>query len=309
MTKRGERESDWLDRMLRACDPIGGRVQATAGIESALDLIGASIQTQARTASHRRWLGRPRGTLAFIVALAAAGGVAAAATKLFIPTHTHQYQPKWAIPGAGPGEQLNLAGTDFRRVALQIASDIPYPPGFGSYRDYVIAMQLSPNDRPYPTCKPSTCRVEISTGELHGFFAMSAFVAWIVDWRRELLAGSRAAAVRDARVIEGALNWKAVRAWDPHPTTHRRDDSGGFQPSLFGWMIPYIQAVRANDLALVDQLILRPYYGGNFYGYVPGLAVIPRLTRLTGSALLKYLDQDHPVDIRAGFAFFAKGHR
>jgi hypothetical protein len=204
---------------------------------------------------------------------------------------------------------LNVSGTEFRQVALQIASDIPYPPGFTSWREYVIAMQLSPSDRPYPSCEPPSCKVEISTGQLHGFFAMSAFVAWIVDWRREMIADRRAAATRDAQVIEDALNWKAVRAWDPRPTTHRRDDSGGFQPSLFGWMIPFIQAVRAGDLGRVNQAINDPQYGGNFYIYVPGLGVIPRLSRLTGSALLSYLDRDHPADVRKGFAFFARGHR
>jgi hypothetical protein len=305
MSHRQHSEEVQLNHLLHACDPVAGTITPSTGIETALDLIGASIVNQPRLARRKRRLLRQRGVLALAAALVAAGGIAAAAAKLFVPAHTGQYQPRWAIPGAGPGEQLNLAGTDFRHVALQIASDIPYPPGFESYRDYVMAMQVSPTDRPYPSCKPSSCRVEVSTGELHGAFATSAFIAWVVDWRREMIAGRLAAAARDARVIEGALKWRAVRAWDPHPSVSLPGDNGTTHPSQFGWMIPFIGAVRAGDLAGVNAVIADPRYSGNFFICMPGLMLH---NQLGGAALVRYLDRDHPADARKTFAFYARGH-
>ncbi len=191
-------------------------------------------------------------------------GVAVAATQLFIPTHTREYPPKGMITGGGPGELLNLDGTEFRQIALQISSDIPYPAGYGSWRDSVISFEYEAQCPHGPSGRcPWTPRVP--AGALHGVFAASAFCAWVLDWRHDMMTSRHAAAAGDARVISGALRWKAVTAWDPHPSLAVPGDMGTTHPSVFGWMIPFIQAVRTGDLARADQAIVSDAkYGGEF---------------------------------------------
>ncbi len=104
------------------------------------------------------------------------------------------------------------------------------------------------------------------------------------------MTGRRAAAARDARVISGALDWKAVRAWDPQPSTSVPGDMGTTHPSEFGWMIPFIGAVGAGDLRSVDRLILSTRYGGPFASAVTPVPGVLSLN-LFGRALLSYLDR------------------
>ena len=200
--------------------------------------------------------------------------------------------------GGGPGELLYIDGIDFRQIALRISSDIPYPKGYGNWRDDVISSEhlLQPCVDPSASGGPASsaprpgCNPKVPAGQLHGLFASTAFDAWVLDWRHEVMTGRRAAAARDARVISGALDWKAVRAWDPHPSTSVPGDMGQTHPSQFGWMIPFIRAVGAGDLASVDRLILSTRYGGPFASAVipvPGVLSL----NLFGRALLRYLDR------------------
>ena len=297
MSDRGARQDQRLDRMLGACDPILGRAPADSGLGAAFDSMIASIVSEPRqTPRRRRFAKRPRATLAGVAALVVLSASAAfAATQLFVPTYSHRYPPKGMIVGGGPGELLYVDGTDFRQIALRLSSDIPFPNGYGSWRDYVISSE----HRLQPCVDPSTtggrassapsagCKPKVPAGQLLGRFASTAFDAWVLDWRHDVMTGRRAADTRDARVISGALDWKAVRAWDPHPRTSVPGDMGTTHPSQFGWMIPFIRAVGAGDLASVDRLILSTRYGGPFAA--PLLWVPTR--DLAGRALLSYLDR------------------
>lgn len=293
MSSRPAREDDRLDRMLRACDPIGGRVRADPGIAAAFDSMSALIVRESRrTPRRRRSAKRPRAALAgFAVALLTAGA-ALAATHLFVPTHTHQHPPQGMIPGGGPGELLNVDGTDFRQVALQISSDVRYPAGYGSWRNSVISSEYESQQHACPPGAPRGCTPKVPAGQLHGAFAASAFCAWILDWRRDMMTGGQVAAAHDARVISEALRWNAVAAWDPHPSMSVPGDTGTSHPSMFGWMIPFIQAVRTGDLAHVDEAIVSDArYGGQFAWWVnTGMGLNLRLG-LVGRPLLTYLDR------------------
>jgi hypothetical protein len=246
-----------------------------------------------RAPRRRRFASRPRAALAGVAAFALlAAGVAVAATQLFVPTHTHEYPPKGMIVGGGPGELLNLDGTDFRQIALQISSDIPYPAGYGSWRDSVISSEYQTQQDvclpgPSPGCKP-----KVPAGQLHGALAASAFCAWVLDWRHDMMTRRQAAAAAESRVISGALRWKAVTAWDPHPSMSVPGDMGTTHPSEFGWMIPFIQAVRTGDPAQVDKAIVSDAtYGGQFALWAnTGMGLNLRLG-LVGRPLLSYLDR------------------
>jgi hypothetical protein len=291
MPGRRASEDDRLDRMLRACDPFGSRVPADPGIAAAFDSMSAVIVREPRGA-RRRWRSakRPRAALAGVALALLSAGVALAATNLFVPTHTHQYPPQGMITGGGPGELLNVDGTNFRQVALQISSDIPYPAGYGSWRDSVISSEYEGQQHACPPGAPRRCTPKVPAGQLHGGFAASAFCAWVLDWRHDMMTGQQAAAERDAGVISGVLNWKAVTDWDPHPSMSVPGDGGTTHPSEFGWMIPFIQAVGTGDPARVDQAIVsEAKWGGQFALWVnTGMGLDLRLN-LVGRVLLTYL--------------------
>jgi hypothetical protein len=74
---------------------------------------------------------------------------------------------------------------------------------------------------------------------------MSAFCAWVYDWRGATPDGDGARAARAASVIAGAPRWKAVVAEDPHP-----NPSLPPADSLFGWFLPFRSAVLRMSASL-----------------------------------------------------------
>ena len=236
-----------VDRLLRESDPAPAGSVMPRGIDDALDALGSAIVAAPRPARQpllpRR--ARPRRVLlAAAVLILAAGGVTAAKT-LFIPTYTGIYPPKGMIEGGGPGEILRTDGTDFHRIAIALSADIPFPQGYLSWRDAVIAQELA--DQPWH---------KVPSGQLRGGYAQAAICAWVLDWRAAVRGGDAARAEHDAAVLAGALHWRAVTAWDPHPSTAVPGDMGTTHPSQFGWAIPFIAAVRGGDVRRVDRLLV-----------------------------------------------------
>ena len=267
MTQQSMQGTDRLDRALAALDRAEHARLTASGIADALDAVGEQIMSYPVLAERRRTARRRfavRRVIAVAVLLALVGGVAAAATMVFVPTRTHTYTPRWAISGGGPGEMLNVRGTDFRQIALGLSAGIPYPSGYGSWRRYVVQRAI----------EPYGC---VGSGEIRGEFAMSAMCAWVIDWRHARLSGDRARASHDARVLLGALRWRAVTAWDPNPRVSVPGDSGSRHRSEFGWAIPFIAAVRHGNAAKVSRLLAAPnsQLNGNFEVYTPGFAPPP----------------------------------
>lgn len=284
MTDQIDNRQHRIDHMLSGCDPIHRRVPASPGLEAAVDLMTASIASRPRRRI-RRVARTPRATLAFVATLGLLGAGAAAATKLFIPTRTHG-----PIMGGGVGALINVDGTAFRRVALQVSSDVSYPQGYGSWRNAVVRWDYQNQQ---DACMPPTpgCMPKMPVGQLHGDFAASAFSAWVIDWRHDIMTGRTAAATRDARVISEALRWQAIKAEDPRPRLSVSGDMGSTHPSKFGWMIPIIAAVGTDEVARVDRAIIRDgSYGGQFWLWAAvgmGLRQLP----LSGQSLLTHLDR------------------
>ena len=105
-------------------------------------------------------------------------------------------------------------------------------------------------------------RAQVSTGAVRGFFAMSAFCAWVYSWRDAMLAGDQDIAQQAAAEIGAASGWNAVRAEDQHLTAGPLHDTrfglqGGH--SLFGWFLPFQHAVARGDIATVERLIASNY--------------------------------------------------
>lgn len=244
-----------LDSLLTECDPAPAGSFAAPGIDDALDALGSAIAGQPRRAQRRRRprrrLARPRAVILVAAALALAAGGVTAAKTLFIRTHTGTYVPKGMAVGGGPGEILRTDGTNFHRVAIALSADIPFPSGYLGWRDAVIAEEI----------KIQTWH-KVPSGQLRGGYAQAAICAWILDWRVAMRSGDSARAARDAGVLAGALHWRAVTAWDPHPSTSVPGDMGTTHPSEFGWAIPFIRAARDGDLPRLDRLLATQFVAG-----------------------------------------------
>jgi hypothetical protein len=239
------------DELLDAVDPVGKSLVGDAAIESALDDIGAAIVSRspasARVGSLGRRPHRPRAALLIAVGVLLAVGSAVAAAAM-LSAHTGLFPTKAEEAVGGPGEALNPAAPDFRDVALEIASDIPYPASYESWRDFLISDEI----------RTGGGDGLVSTGALHGWFAASAYCAWVHTWRQAALAGDAGAAAGAAQVISEATGWKAVTAEDPHPDPSVPADFGTTH-TLFGWMLPYRDAVLAGDRARVEHLLATGY--------------------------------------------------
>jgi hypothetical protein len=208
-------------------------------------------------------MGTPRRLLVVSATMLAIGaGVATGAVVFGAQTGLFPTKAEEAI--GGPGEALNPAAPDFRTVALEIASDIPYPKGYASWREWVLKTQVptsevgtssSGSGSPFPAGL-------VSTGALHGWFAASAYCAWVQSWRQTSVAGDATATAQAAQMIAQAPGWKAVTDEDPHPDPTAANDPGAASGTLFGWMLPYRDAVLAGDRARVEQLLASGYGSG-----------------------------------------------
>jgi hypothetical protein len=254
MRHKRNQTSDDLNRLLEACDPIKRVAPVTDGVEEALDELGAAIADRLATApraARRRFIGRPRTVVLVAATMLVTAGAVTAGTVM--TAHTGHFPTKAEESVGGPGEGLNPAAPDFPDVALKAAADIPYPSGYESWRDFVLTEQ-APGDEGLDT--------EVSTGALRGWFAASAYCAWIRAWRQADIQGDRADAQAAAAEIKQAPGWKAVVAEDPHPDPAAPNDPGAETGTIFGWMLPYRDAVLAGDRARVEQMLATGYGSG-----------------------------------------------
>ena len=251
-----------LDHLLTECDPAPAGAVTAAGIDDALDALGRTIVAAPRAARRpsRRRLARARRVILVAAVLALAAGCVTAAKTLFIRTYTGTYAPKGMAVGGGPGEILRTDGTNFHQVAIALSADIPFPAGYRGWRDAVIAGEV----------KIQTWH-KVPSGQLRGEYAQAAICAWILDWRVAMRSGDSARAARDASILAGALRWRAVRAWDPPPSTAVPGDSGSTDPREVGWAIPYIAAARAGNLPRLDRLLADDYFNAAFMESDPGV--------------------------------------
>ncbi len=279
MNRDPKQSGDQLNAFLKGGDLVEQSALTGDAIESALDEIGAEITGRARVTSWRtRWLPTSKPRAALMIGFAAIGiGAAVAGGSLLLRAHTGEFQPtpqeianvaktnpekaktlQSYLDMGGPGEDLNPAAPDFRTVALQISSDIPWPDGYESWRDSLISLVISRSGGG-----------EMTTGALHGWFAMSSFCAWVQAWRYADSTGNNGAAARAEQVISGAPGWKAVTDEDPHPDPTVPGDGGSTQSTLFGWMLPYRDAVQAGDRGRAEHLLVSFYYQGTCQFYDP----------------------------------------
>jgi hypothetical protein len=246
--------SDILDQPLELVRQLNPVPQAafTSGLDEVLGEVAEAIIHQPygngqRHGSKPRSL-RPRLRIALAVGVLAlvVGGVATAAVALH--AHSGIFARGTGVQPGGPGENLNLAAPDFHSVALKLSADIPYPAAYASWRDWVVTEQA-------PGPGGATTSDQVTTGALRGWFAASAFCAWLQDWRQAVSGGNSAEAQQAASTIAVAPEWSAVTAEDPHPSASASNDPGAEPGTLFGWMLPYRSAVLSGNSARVEQML------------------------------------------------------
>jgi hypothetical protein len=270
MSRLSALPTDRVARLLKAGDAAREADLEADGVRAALNDLGASITRRPRQPltqhrhSDRRRLSTPRGFLLAGAMLVLVAGGAAAATKL-LTANTGQYAHGWQVKAGGPGEYLRQAAPDFCQVALRLSSDISYPSGYADWRPWVLVTELGVQ-RVTSTgacdSKSQSSRAEVSTGATRGFFAMSAFCAWVYDWRQTKHASDHGGAQRAAEAIDSAPSWKSVRAEDAHPSAGGLHDTKygvTGSHSLFGWFLPFRRAVLHGDVQTVDRLIASNY--------------------------------------------------
>jgi hypothetical protein len=252
---------DTLDHpleLLRQINPIP-EAPLSAGVDEALAEVAQAIARQPyrthRGLSRRRSAFRPRLRVALAVGIVAliCGGIATAAVALH--AHTGIFARGADVQPGGPGENLNLAAPDFRSAALKLSADIPYPSGYASWRDFVLTEQA-------PGPGGATSKDQVTTGALRGWFAASAFCAWVQDWRQAVREGNSAGAQQAASTIAAAPSWSAVSAEDPNPSMLAPNDPNAEPGTLFGWLLPYRSAVLSGDSARIDQMLASGYGNG-----------------------------------------------
>jgi hypothetical protein len=259
MTARS-RELETPVALLRQYDPLASTTVATPEVEDALAEIAQAIMRQPRQPRQpRSRIFAPRLRIAVVVAAVAvlAGGVATAA--VVIHAHTGLFASGHDVSVGGPGEELNPAAADFKASALKLSADIPYPVGYEPWRDWVLTVNFPKSDNSGGGTFPAGL---VTTGALRGWFAASAFCAWVQDWRQATVSGDSAAAAQAAQTIAAAPSWEAVTAEDPHPNPASANDPGAEPGTLFGWMLPYRAAVSSADRGRVEQLLASGYGDG-----------------------------------------------
>jgi hypothetical protein len=301
MDGESQQKRDTLDAMLDASDPVDRSRLASAAVGGALDEIGAAIiareRIQHRTARRRFSLRAGRAMVvvgAVIVAGTATLAVAAtrsAHTGVLQPTRSniahatkaHAQRLRSQVSMGGTGEFLDPSAPDFRDVALQLSSDIPYPQGYQTWRDFLISDEITNADGSTE-----------ASGALRGWFAASAFCAWVQVWRQADLSADTATASAAAQMIAQAPTWQAVTALDPNPSASAHGDLGSSSFTLFGWKLPYRDAVVDGNRSTVDGL-LAAGYGGKCWADDPNwraqIASHPDWRALSPDALAQKYDQ------------------
>ena len=251
-----------LDDVVRSADPIAAVVLETPAMEVALNDLGQQLMATPQ-AVPTKWSGvrkpwRTRPVVTVAVASLLVASVAGAASVL--TAHTGQNVPARFVPAGGPGEVLRTWAPDFCQVALAVSADINFPPGYQDWRLQVLAFE---NQTPDPSATgdcpatppggtPKSQQVYVSTGAERGWFAMSAFCAWVSDYQSASASGNASEAATASSEVVGATSWPAVLA----ENSSTFDFFGSFQ-----------SAVATGNTTLVTQMLNQPHNA--CAGFVP----------------------------------------
>ncbi|WP_248579818.1 hypothetical protein [Nocardioides sp. InS609-2] len=167
----------------------------------------------------------------------------------------------------GPGEALDPAGGDFRRVIEEEIRDIPFPSLAArkvSVDEHV--RDLKRDNDPEPRTQ------SVTSGAIRGWTAVHAVCSWSNEWVRAGRAGDTTAEAEAARMLVGSRHWPAITALDSVQRngtlrTDVRDPETGQtttgtipDPTQYYFLRLVSKAVKAGDVdALGDTLADNAY--------------------------------------------------
>src|SRR3954466_13091889 len=208
----------------------GNRVQARR-----LDLIA----DREKAARRRRRTSR----VASITPAVAVAGAGTAAAAEFISTRTGEETTGWEVGAAGPGELLNLGGTDRDEVFDEATADIPFPPGYEAQRASALNF--------YPRETDSA----ITDSRLRAMVAGNAICTWADAWVAADDAGDAAARTSATTTLTAAVAWEDIRTSDiPDAAPIQGTDQ---RRSYWGWLPPLAEAAQDGDYQAVLDAVAR----------------------------------------------------
>jgi hypothetical protein len=154
----------------------------------------------------------------------------------------------------GPGERLDPAGPDFRRVIEEETADIPFP------NEAARQVSISEHVRDAKGNDPIRGTESVTTGAIRGWTAEHATCSWSNEWVRAIRAGDEAARAQAARMLREAHAWPSVTDLDPDQTTRtitqdvydsetgRTTTESIPDPTQFYYLRLVSQAVKAGDI-------------------------------------------------------------
>jgi hypothetical protein len=203
------------------------------------------IADREKTARRRRRTSRVA-SMTLAVAVAGAGTAAAAE---FISTRTGEETTGWEVGAAGPGELLNLGGTDRDEVFDEATANIPFPPGYEAQRAWALNF--------YPREKDSA----VTDSRLRAMVAGYAVCTWADAWVAADDAGNAAARTTAATTLAAAVAWEDIRTSDiPDAAPIQGTDQ---RRSYWGWLPPLAEAAQSGD----HQAVLDAVAGSYFCSY------------------------------------------
>lgn len=126
-----------------------------------------------------------------------------------------------------------------------------YPQGYQTWRDFLISDEIANADGSTE-----------ASGALHGWFAASAFCAWVRVWRQADLSGDTVTASAAAQMIAQAATWRAVTALDPNPSASAPGDLGSPSYTLFGYQDMQALAMVSTKSSANPGMISRASHHG-----------------------------------------------
>jgi hypothetical protein len=248
-TMRNPDSSD-LDTLLRSAAPVRPDAAAEEGIFSdAWSRVQTSIRDGATTsgdalqqrrldliadrelAARRRRRAARVASLTLAVAVAGAGTAAAAE---YLSTRTGEETTGWEVGAAGPGELLDLGGTDRRQVFEDVTSDIPFAPGYDAEREWALDF--------FPVESDSL----ITESGLRSWIASNAICTWADAWVADDDAGDVAARAAAAETLAETISWEPIRTFnEAHGEPDPMDAVAG--GSYYGWLLPLAEAAGSGD--------------------------------------------------------------
>ncbi len=174
--------------------------------------------------------------IAALAVLAAAGTVAAAGAALNLFSAASGIQVHAGDPNAratGTGEAIAMGAYNDVSVGVKLTRDIPFAPGYESWRARTVAFEtyLGPGS-------PPAGKAFITSSALRWQVAQSAVCSWLNYYLASKAAGETAGASRAAAQLTAAPHWPAI--------------TGLSYPDQ---LEAVVAAVRAGDPKLVHALI------------------------------------------------------